>query len=598
MKSSIHSQLQGLNEVTRDLVQCQSIAEVVKKALTEVRKRLNVQVALIFLFSKEGVLERIGIDGIDRDNNPIDDNWLSNEHYKPGESFSGFPIPEADSKSDYGNPNYVNNLAEQYPIMKYGKEYQEKLGGLQCAISVPLNGLSRTFGTFEVINKQDKNEFTNEDLYWLMLIGSNVADIISSFKFKEYNKISEFLIDILVALEANTKRISLNEFYENIANKIISDFTPYKVCIIRISDQNEDLNIKAQACTKDISLEGRIDSLIPKKSYIIGRVYDTQEAHFIDNIDLDIDHFFNKNWIKTQGLKSFACLPLVIKENCFGTISIYTKYRNKFYKEERGILNYLAFLIAAITEKFRIIDELQKVRKELNDAQEKLINISILVGYETQLKSIIHKYKNELIEGAILLKELLSDTKSQKQKNILIKNNLRSLEKKTEEITGLIQVEEPIPIQVNDLVKEVIKIFAFDNSIEFQEKYNEIPVISLNPEKINTVIHNLLSNAIFAINKAQNKKGKILITTDVVVVKNIQKIQITVEDNGTGISNEISNQIYEQGFTTRKDKGGTGVGLYISKMILEEYGGRIYFDSKVGRGTKFYVEIPIKRYQI
>lgn len=103
----------------------------------------------------------------------------------------------------------------------------------------------------------------------------------------------------------------------------------------------------------------------------------------------------------------------------------------------------------------------------------------------------------------------------------------------------------------------------------------------------------MLSNAIFAIDKAQRERGLIFIHTDVVVVKNISKIQITVEDNGIGIPNKNRDKIYEQGFTTREHRGGTGMGLYISKLIVEEYGGIIYLDSKLGQGTKFYVEIPI-----
>ncbi|MDJ0717307.1 MAG: GAF domain-containing protein [Prochloraceae cyanobacterium] len=597
MQSSIISQLESLNEVTTNLVQCQSLAKVVKKALEEVRKRLKVQVASIFLLSKEGVIERIGIDGVDRDNNPIDDRWLSNEHYQPGESFSGFPVPKADSKSDYGKPNYVNNFTEQYPRMKYEKEYLEKLGKLQCGISVPLNGLSRTFGTLEVLNKQEKNSFTSEDLYWLMLIGSNLAEIISSFISKEYNKNFKSLIDILVDLEPSSKNFNLNDFYENIANKVISKFTPYKVCIIRIPDQNEALNIKARVCTKDISLEERIDSSIPKKSYIIGKVYDTKEAQFIDNIQLQIDRFFNKDWIQAQGLKSFACLPLKIKNNCVGTISIYSKYRMKFSKNDRDILKYLAFLIAAITERVRIIDELKRVRKELSDAQEKFLNMAILVGYETQLENFIHQYKNELIETSLVLRDLLTNKKSLKEKNILINDKLDWLENRTKELKSLIRVDEPISVQINDLIKEVIETFPFDNSIEFKETYNDLPVIYVNKNKITCVIHNLISNAIVAINRTQKKKGKILITTNVVIVKDIQKIQLVFEDNGIGISNEIRDEIYKQGFTTRKNQGGTGMGLYIAKMIIEDYGGRIYFNSKVGQGTKFYVEIPIKRHQ-
>jgi signal transduction histidine kinase len=65
-----------------------------------------------------------------------------------------------------------------------------------------------------------------------------------------------------------------------------------------------------------------------------------------------------------------------------------------------------------------------------------------------------------------------------------------------------------------------------------------------------------------------------------------------------GIANEIKDKIFKKGFSTRKSEGGTGMGLYVVSEILKEHGGKTYYDSTVGKGTTFFVNIPLKRHQI
>ncbi|MGR3278552.1 GAF domain-containing sensor histidine kinase [Acaryochloris marina NIES-2412] len=598
MDLSISKKLQSLNEVTKKLIQCKSLSEVVSCSLAEIRNRLEVQVASIFLIDKEGRVQRVGIDGHDKFNNPIENDWLDGENYLPGESFSGYSMPTFESNLNYGKPNYVNEFSKNNSHMKYGNEYIEKLGLLQSGISVPLNGLYKSFGTIEVLNKKNNQQFTESDLYWLMLIGSNVADTISSFINNKYNQNFKLLIENLVDLLPTNKDFNLKMTYEDIARKVIKEFTPYKVCIIRIPDKNESLNIESQVCTEDISFVNRKDSSIPRKSYIIGEVYNSHKAEYINDIDIESDKFFNYKWIKSQGLKSFACLPLIVKNTCVGTLSVYTGFKTKFYNSDKDILNYIAFLVAAITERFRIVSELRKVRNELSDAQEKFLNASILVGYEAQLKNIVHQYKNELIEESLFLQEIQSSKKSQKEKKYSINEKLNWLEMRIKEIEDLVSVENPIPIQINNLINNVLMTISSESIIIQKKLGANIPIIYANPEKFSSIIHNLISNAIIAINASTTKNGLITIYTSTIVSKDIPKIQVIVEDNGIGISNNIRDKIYDQGFTTRRDRGGTGLGLYISKTILDEYGGKIRFNSKFGKGTKFYIEIPILRNQM
>jgi GAF domain-containing protein len=180
MENNIGEQLKELNtclnEVLSSLGACYfegnaspKLSDFVQVALNQIRKHLNSQVASLFLLNKDGVLVRVGIEGTDVRNQAIDNQWLPKEQYNPGESFSGKAVPPVGSDSVYGSPHYSNNLNNNYKGMKYGSSYFKKLGILKSGISVPLNGFHRTFGSLEVLNKKDEDEFTPDDIYCFSL---------------------------------------------------------------------------------------------------------------------------------------------------------------------------------------------------------------------------------------------------------------------------------------------------------------------------------------------------------------------------------------------------------------------------------------------
>ena len=99
---------------------------------------------------------------------------------------------------------------------------------------------------------------------------------------------------------------------------------------------------------------------------------------------------------------------------------------------------------------------------------------------------------------------------------------------------------------------------------------------------------NLLSNAA----KFSRKGGEVIVT----LVENADTIYVSVEDFGVGIPNEAKATIFDR-FTQadssdRRAKGGTGLGLSIAKTLIEKQRGKIDFTSKLGKGTKFFIELP------
>ncbi len=147
-KKVINKKLEEKEELVKQIFQ-QTLDRIINKTFDKIRQTLNPQVISVFLFSKNGCIEKYKTWGKDRNNKDIENGWLKDERYNRGQSFSG----KAAQGDPYGEPHFSNNLDEETRIGKlsYGKHYEEKLGFLKCGISVPLDSNYRTFGTIEVL---------------------------------------------------------------------------------------------------------------------------------------------------------------------------------------------------------------------------------------------------------------------------------------------------------------------------------------------------------------------------------------------------------------------------------------------------------------
>lgn len=131
------------------------------------------------------------------------------------------------------------------------------------------------------------------------------------------------------------------------------------------------------------------------------------------------------------------------------------------------------------------------------------------------------------------------------------------------------------------LAKHLLKTVTVD------KRFGEIPAITCSPSQVNQVLLNLVTNAVQAM---PDGRGKITLTTRA----DGEGVAVDVADNGSGIPPEVLKKIFDPFFTTKEIGKGTGLGLSISYKIVEQHGGRISVDSKVGIGTKFTVWFPLK----
>lgn len=163
------------------------------------------------------------------------------------------------------------------------------------------------------------------------------------------------------------------------------------------------------------------------------------------------------------------------------------------------------------------------------------------------------------------------------------------------------QAGQTEPTDINRLVEETIALAyhgARSTDLEFNvtiDKYLAagLPCIPVIPQEMGRVFLNLISNAFHAIRTAasRGKTPTLRVTTgDLGAV-----VQIRIADNGLGIPEEVRSRIFEPFFTTKPIGEGTGLGLSITRDIVEKmHHGTIRFESEVGEGTEFVIELPKK----
>ncbi len=120
---------------------------------------------------------------------------------------------------------------------------------------------------------------------------------------------------------------------------------------------------------------------------------------------------------------------------------------------------------------------------------------------------------------------------------------------------------------------------------EVIRNYSEVPEIFCYPDELNQVWTNLIHNAM----QAMTSRGKL----EIGVKQEDNNLFVSIKDNGSGIPDDIKPRIFEAFFTTKPEGEGSGLGLDIVKKIIDKHSGQIGFESEAGKGTTFWVKLPM-----
>lgn len=320
---------------------------------------------------------------------------------------------------------------------------------------------------------------------------------------------------------------------------------------------------------------------------IIGQVAQTGKLKNIKNAYED--QAFASRVDQKTGFKttSMLAVPMFRRGRLIGVIEVLNKKNNgSFSEEDEAILEILAHQAAVAIENARLYTD--------NLAKERLACLG------QGISGAAHCIKNLL--SVVTLSASSIDYAIDKNDRDMLTDSWDILKTGFEKISIMVmdmltyskdRPPEYEPTQLNELLAGIFDLAGpklAEKHIEAVQDFDSsIDMVILDPKGIHRCVMNLVSNAIDAMEKTG---GRIALQS--LLDETGGMLEIRVSDNGAGIPQESLEKIFEVFFST-KGSNGTGLGLSVTKKIINEHGGTIAVQSAVHEGTTFIIRLPARK---
>ncbi|NDJ51598.1 MAG: PAS domain S-box protein [Chloroflexi bacterium] len=366
------------------------------------------------------------------------------------------------------------------------------------------------------------------------------------------------------------------------------------------------------AIVQDVEIDATIYAPIPVDDDPIGRCITSRHPQQLKGEDKaqlqEIEIFRTINQL--QEMESVLLVPMTSSALVSGVIILIHSKPYMFDQVNLALLTTMANQTAITLENARLFDQVQMVitelekRVESRTAELEAANAALL-ALDRQKTDFISTSAHELrtplttIQGfsEILLERQLNEDRSRRYLR-MINEQATQLNKLVDDLLDVSRIEmgrgvtiTASPLRLIDLVDSIVPTFAESSPHhKFQVIHlAELPMVQADAFRLGQVIRNLISNAV----KYSPDGG--CITIDGKVYSDNQ-VLIRISDEGVGISEGDLRHLGEKFYRAHASNTaieGTGLGLYITKAIVESHAGEIWFESRVGCGTTVHVTLPI-----
>lgn len=242
-----------------------------------------------------------------------------------------------------------------------------------------------------------------------------------------------------------------------------------------------------------------------------------------------------------------------------------------------------------------LIKQYNKMVLDLEESKENLKSAERTGAWREMAKQVAHDIKNPLtpmklnlqyLQKAIEANDPQLRDKYRHVAEVLIKQ-IDTLSEMANNFSHFAKAPDASPeiLNVNTELNHLIELYKATDTVLFEKHFpGKSLFIHMDKNHFSRAIGNVIKNAIQSIPPEQQGVIKIYL------MDTGHQVQICVEDNGTGIAPETEHLIFIPNFSSKSS--GSGIGLSTTKTMIETAGGRIYFHTRAGAGTRFYIEFP------
>ena len=332
------------------------------------------------------------------------------------------------------------------------------------------------------------------------------------------------------------------------------------------------------------------------------RTIESGRSHFGDRIFSEScieEHVQESGRFRTlnkEGVASFINVPVRANGEMLGIIQLASRAPRKFKAEEVSLLETIGNQMGVALQKAQLYEETRRQAVELVRANKMQADFSAMIAHDLRSPLV-----NMMGVVEVMLAGTFGDvTEEQKKWLLRLQANSRGLVELVGDFLDVSKLESgyvDINREIVDLgwfIEKNIDNFwmlARDKKISIKRTVDAaLPSIHADPRRLDQVLNNLISNAI----KFTGEGGEVEVTA---AMTETATVDMRVRDNGEGIPADEIGQIFEKyrqgGNVKHSSDKGTGLGLVICKMIVEAHQGRIWVESELGKGSTFFVSLPL-----
>ncbi len=335
------------------------------------------------------------------------------------------------------------------------------------------------------------------------------------------------------------------------------------------------------------------DSSLPRDDPLVERLMKRPEVLVREELEMAQDGERKDGIAKRMGqLDAEITLPLMSKEKLIGILNLGHKERREMYSnEDLELLSTLANQATIAIENARLYENLKRSQSIIRRS-DRLASLGQLTA------GLAHEIRNPLVAIRTFTQLLPERYADEEFRNSFQGLALKEVDRICSLVTDLLGFARPSAPKVsaedvNEIVENIVRILE----TEAKEKgvrvdcclASNLPKILIDKGQIKQVSMNVILNAIQSI----EGEGVVEVSTRLFTKNGSEQyVQIAIRDSGVGIPEKDLEDIFNPFFTTKE--GGSGLGLSISHQIVQEHGGHILVESKVGEGTTFFINLPVR----
>ncbi len=295
---------------------------------------------------------------------------------------------------------------------------------------------------------------------------------------------------------------------------------------------------------------------------------------------------------QTFGCQEFVAVPMIVKGAVVGVILADNLYSGRAITDDHvKLLMLFASQAALAIENAETYAELQKSLDRLRQAQKEIVHSEKLATIGKMAAHVAHEIRNPLstIGGfaRAILKRPDSVERVTKNAKIIAEESTR-LENMLRGVMDFSRPSAPAPkpADFNATVEKAFRthaeLLSSRNIHSSMDLDSSLPEVTFDENQIMQVIHNMIRNAA----DSMPQGGALGLKTS----REGETVCLQIADSGSGIPPHIMDRLFDPFFTTKPD--GTGLGLAVSKKIVDDHGGRVEVQSTIGKGATFRIFLP------